>query len=418
VPINVENRTEQVEDIETESTVGESQNTYTEIQLANTHFYYIFNDLSFEPAREEIDYLQTLAKRCCQAGVNQEIAVRNLLTMQPFDKLEALVRSTFEAYYCKHPMGFSGSFTPALAQQYRLGDFLKRRYRFRRNIISGGVEYQEVNRYLLSWRPVTKHVLNSITLKAQSDGIRVWDNDVRRYVESNEIMEYDPIAHYLSDLPQWDGRDRLKEMASRVHTDDPQWEANFKTWMRSMVNQWGNRSCLYGSSMVMMLTGAQGTGKSTFIRLLLPPELSSYYLDRLDFTTKKEAERALTQFALINIDEFDQISKSQTAYLKHLLQKSNVVQRKLYEQTYSQSRRFAAFAATTNSPQPLVDITGSRRYMVEEVKGRIDVNTVGDKAIDYPQLYAQIVAEIQGGEPVYFDSSSIILPPNWTPAFC
>jgi predicted P-loop ATPase len=218
-------------------------------------------------------------------------------------------------------------------------------------------------------------------------------------------MEYDPIAHYLSELPQWDGRDRLKEMASRVHTDDPQWEANFKTWMRSMVNQWGNRSRLYGSSMVMMLTGAQGTGKSTFIRLLLPPELSSYYLDRLDFTTKKEAERALTQFALINIDEFDQISKSQTAYLKHLLQKSNVVQRKLYEQTYTQSRRFAAFAATTNSPQPLVDITGSRRYMVEEVKGRIDVNTVDDKAIDYPQLYAQIVAEIQAGEPVYFDSS-------------
>ena len=59
-----------------------------------------------------------------------------------------------------------------------------------------------------------------------------------------------------------------------------------------------------------------GYGKSTFIRMLMPPELMAYYLDRLDFTTKKDAEKALTRFGLINIDEFDQISKSQTAYLE------------------------------------------------------------------------------------------------------
>ena len=112
--------------------------------------------------------------------------------------------------------------------------------------------------------------------------------------------------------------------------------------------------------------------------------------------------RALSRFLLINIDEYDQISKAQTAFLKHLIQRTDVKERKLYSTTFEQSQRYAAFCATTNSLVPLKDESGSRRYLVVEVNEVIDTDTQGGKKIDYPQLYAQIVYEIEHGEEYAF----------------
>ncbi len=211
------------------------------------------------------------------------------------------------------------------------------------------------------------------------------------------------MREWLSALPQWDGRDRLGEMADRVKTLTPGWRDNFKIWMRSMVSQWrAGKDALYGAQMVLMMVGAQGTRKSSFMRMLLPKELMPFYIDRIDFTNRKEALRALSRFLLINIDEYDQVSKAQTAFLKHLIQRTDVKERKLYSTTFEQSQRYAAFCATTNSLVPLKDDSGSRRYLVVEVNEVIDTDTTGDKAIDYPQLYAQTVYEIEHGEEYAF----------------
>jgi predicted P-loop ATPase len=57
----------------------------------------------------------------------------------------------------------------------------------------------------------------------------------------------------------------------------------------------------------------------------------------------------------------------------------------------------ASFIATTNDRQPLTDRTGSRRYLCVEVTGNIDTET----PINYQQLYAQAVHEIENGEQYY-----------------
>lgn len=379
---------------------------YTDQEMQLMKFNFVFEKLSYTPSQPLPDYLLALAEGCRKSGVEEELAVRCLLGLSDFADKELLVRSTFMTAYNRHPLGMDCPINVHTLHQYRLNDFLDRCYRFRRNKVSGAVVYREVNKYVLAWRPLDTQAINSITRRAILSGINIWDKDVKRLINSNDIEEWDPISDYLYSLPVWDGRDRLQQLADRVRTRDGLWATRLKTWMRSMVSQWMGHNSMYGASMVLMLTGAQGTGKSTFIRLLLPPELSAYYLDRLDFSTRKEAERALTHFALINIDEFDQTSKTQTAFLKHLLQKSNVTQRKMYEDSYAQCRRYASFAATTNCPQPLTDPTGSRRYLVEEVTEPIRVDTTGDNTIDYRQLYAQVVAEIRQGMPCYFDAES------------
>ena len=52
----------------------------------------------------------------------------------------------------------------------------------------------------------------------------------------------------------------------------------------------------------------------------MPPSERSYYTDSIDFSRKKDAELYLNRFALINIDEFDQVSSTQQGFLKHILQ--------------------------------------------------------------------------------------------------
>lgn len=150
-----------------------------------------------------------------------------------------------------------------------------------------------------------------------------------------------------------------------------------------------------------LLVGAQGTRKSTFCRSIVPPELRAYYTDSIDFSRKRDAELYLNRFALINIDEFDQISKTQQGFLKHILQKPVVNVRKPYANAVLEMRRYASFIATSNQKDLLTDPSGSRRFICIEVTEAIDTN----RPIDYNQLYAQAMHELDHGERYWFDQS-------------
>ena len=377
---------------------------YTQLEMDIAKFNAVCRQLAFSRQKSIDEYLLAVAAACHKAGIDQEVATKCLLNVGDYWDKEALVRSAMENAYQKHRYGLRNPLEPSLMHQQLMKEFLQRRYVFRRNVVTGEVEYQEKGRYILSWRPLTQEARNDINNAAIDEGIKVWPQDMDRLIGSSQVNDYDPVREWLDNLPEWDGRDRLGEMADRVPTLLPNWRDNFKVWMRSMVSQWtSGAGQMYGAQMVMMFVGAQGTRKSTFMRMLLPEELRQFYIDRIDFANKKEALRALSRFLLINIDEFDQISKSQTAYLKHLIQRTDVKERKMYETSYQQLQRYAAFCATTNSLSPLKDETGSRRYMVVEVTGVIDTSTEGDKAIDYQQMYAQALAEIRRGEDSYFD---------------
>lgn len=376
---------------------------YTRREMDATKFNFVCRELAFSSEQSPEDYLMLLAARCRQAGIDQELATKLTLELGDNYLKETLVRMTFQNAYQQHRLGKKNPIERSLMHQQLMESFLLRRYIFRRNSVTGDVEVQEKYRYQLWWKPLTDEVRNAINNAAIREGIKVWPQDLERIVNTDLIATYDPVREWLDALPHWDGRDRLGELADRVPTATAGWRDDFKVWMRSMVSQWQReRNAMYGAQMVLMLVGGQGTRKSTFMRMLLPRELMAFYIDRIDFTNRKEALRALSRFLLINIDEYDQISKAQTAFLKHLIQRTDVKERKLYSTTFEQQQRYAAFCATTNSLVPLKDETGSRRYMVVEVTDIIDTDTTGKKTIDYRQLYAQIVSEIASGEEYAF----------------
>ena len=341
--------------------------------------------------------LVTLGRLCFAAGVEEEDCVK--WTMLYLGNLisEVEIRETLRQSYrlaSDSDFGCTSLYKPEQLQSLKMEEFMNRRYDFRYNLMSGGPEYREKNTFCFDYRPVTDRVLNSIALNAQKEGLQLWDRDVRRFVFSDRIPDYAPIEDYLTRLPVWDGKDRIRPLAARIPCDNVRWEQLFYTWFLSMVAHWQGRDKQHGNSLSPLLVGGQGCGKSTFCFNLLPPDLNKYYTDSIDFSKKRDAELYLTRFGLINIDEFDQVSARHQGFLKHLLQKPVVNVRKPHATQVESVKRYASFIATSNHTDLLGDPSGSRRFICIEVKGMID----NAQPSEYLQLYAQAVAALNNNE--------------------
>ena len=72
-----------------------------------------------------------------------------------------------------------------------------------------------------------------------------------------------------------------------------------------------------------------------------------------------------------------------------------------YANAVLEMRRYASFIATSNLKDLLTDPSGSRRFICIEVIGTIDTS----KAIDYEQLYAQAMHELDHNERYWFDQA-------------
>lgn len=341
-----------------------------------------------------------LAENCFRSGIPEEDAVRWTLHYSDFEEHEIPIRTCFRTVYTTKKMfGNKPCMPQSMSLMARLDEFMQRRYQFRWNVMKQTVEYRELKTLFFDFRPLTKRAVNSVGLNAQYEGVEAWDADIRRYLESDRIPAYNPVEDYLRNVGEWDGKDRIRPLADRVTCDCPEtWRERFHTWFLSMVAHWQGIDRKHANSTVPLLIGDQGCGKSTFCATLLPRNLNDYYTDSIDLSNRREAERALNRFLLINMDEFDSISPSYQGFMKHIIQKAVVQSRIPYGTVTEQLRRYATFIATSNNFDLLTDPTGSRRFVCVEVKGIID----NRQPIDYKQLYAQAVAELRMDERYWF----------------
>ena len=302
--------------------------------------------------------------------------------------------------------------------------FLNENYRFRRNILNGKVEYVILPKVAdaaeggpscasdeaeYEYRPLTSAALNSIIIRAKREQILEKGSpktEITEYVQSEEIPEYNPIQYFLDHLPEWDGQNHIAKVFSRIPGITSE-QLNYLTiWLRSSVAHWKQMDMLHGNECVPTFIGHQGCGKTTFVRRLLPLELRGYYLDHLNLANKFDKEMALTNNLYVNLDELDSIRPSQQASLKQTLSVSKVNGRPIFGRTQEDRPRFASFVATTNNRHPLKDVTGSRRYICILIPDGQNVDNTGD--IDYGQLYAQVVYELQEQKaPYWFNNDEV-----------
>ena len=277
--------------------------------------------------------------------------------------------------------------------------FLNENYHFRRNTLNGKVEFLAKPHGEAEYdvfRPLTKAALNSIVIRAKREQILEKGSpktEITEYVESEEVPEYNPVQAFLTNLPKWDGQNHIAKVFERIPGITSE-QLNYLTiWLRSSVAHWKQMDMLHGNECVPTFIGNQGCGKTTFVRRLLPLGLREYYLDHLNLANKFDKEMALTNNLFVNLDELDAIRPSQQSSLKQTLSVSKVNGRPIFGRTQEDRPRFASFVATTNNRHPLKDATGSRRYICIQIPDGQYIDNTGD--IDYEQLYAQVVYELE-----------------------
>lgn len=286
--------------------------------------------------------------------------------------------------------------------------YLNEKYDLRYNMVMKYTEYVPKDKEWIGFQAVEPRVQKSLTLEVQLAAINVSIKDVRNFLESNFIKNYNPVEEFLfTCYDNWDGKDHIRALARTVPTNNPHWEDWFYTWFLAMVEQWHNRTGRqYGNSVAPLLISKQGYNKSTFCRRLIPPQLQWGYTDNLILSEKRQVLQAMSQCLLINLDEFNQISaKVQQGFLKNLIQLPNVKYKPPYGSHVQEFPRTASFIATSNMDDILTDPSGNRRFISIELTGPIDISV----RPNYQQLFAQAEKAICNGEKTYFDAEQTAL---------
>ena len=278
-----------------------------------------------------------------------------------------------------------------------LQEYLFTNYDFRFNVLTEQAEYAPKGS--THYQLADQRALNTLCIEARAAGINCWDKDVSRLLRSQKIADFHPFLAYMANLPEWDGMDRVTELARRV-SDTPVWVNGFHRWMLGMTAQWMEMEGQCANAVApLLISTQQGRCKSTFCSHLLPEALQVFYLDKFDINSVSGCEQKLSLFGLVNMDEFDRYNERSQATLKNLMQLHKLTFRKAHRSYYSQLPRIASFIGTSNQKELLTDTTGSRRFLCVEVREKIDCSP-----IDHNQLYAQLKAELLAGERPWFSA--------------
>ena len=345
--------------------------------------------------------LQLLADYCAKACLQEEGCVERAAWGLRFKSLGVdVIRKTFRNAY-KTP--YTGRPLSQMNEKERImrsiEDFLSRRYQLRYNVVKQVTEFRPNDLRFKQWKPLTDRDLRSIVVEEMKEGGESWMSDIRTYIESAHITDYNPIHEFLAGCGKWDGEQNyIEDFARRLPTKYNRWPQYFHRWFLAMVAQALNINRDYGNSMVPLLIGEQGYLKTQFCNHILPPSMREYYMKDIKMDNAEQVERVLGRMWLVNIDEYDSKTQREQAKIKRLLTEKDVQMRKMRSDQYTMTPRLCSFIATTNDPTPLPSGDGTRRYLCIEVTGKVDMSG----QIPYKQMFAQAVTELQDPDCIYW----------------
>ena len=282
--------------------------------------------------------------------------------------------------------------------------FVANTFEVRHNVITDVYEFRRKTEDKVqkaadnAWRPLDERGFNTIACGIEEANIFCLDSRIKHWLRSDFATDYHPVRQWLDAVRgKWDGVDRTADLFSRISPYRYCREMG-RIWLRAVVSQWLGYDTEHANAVMLLLVSPQqGLHKSTFVRELLPPELRDYYTDDFSLSAKGNAQRKLVEFAIVNIDEFDKENPKKMPELKTLMQTMKPSFIGSYKKNFNRLPRIASFVGTSNSRQLLHDRTGSRRFLILEPKEMIRTG-----GIDYVQLYAQMIHEVEAGFPTYF----------------
>lgn len=284
----------------------------------------------------------------------------------------------------------------------KVQNFINKRWNFRFNEVLGRIEFSFKETDENEYRLMTEYDFNSILKFLAENGLTYSARGLKQLLESKFVPRFNPFHSYLNGLEPWDGKtDYISQLASTVHTtNDELWQIAFQKWIVAMVGSLLNDMVI--NHTMLVFTGAQGLGKTTWMNRLIPKELDSYHFTGAINPNNKDSQIQLAENMLINIDELQGFRSSDIEALKMLITSKDMKIRRPYAVSHDVLPHRASFVGSVNSQHFLSDVTGNRRFLCFEVSS-IDY----DHDVLLEKVYAQAKYLFENGFQYWFSQEDI-----------
>jgi len=206
---------------------------------------------------------------------------------------------------------------------------------------------------------------------------------------------FHPVREYLDAL-KWDRKKRLEKLLPFYlrAENTPLNRAIGKAWMVAGVRRVRQPGVKFDA--VLTLRGPQGSGKSSFFRILGTPANRNFFSDSMDIgATAKETIESMSG---VWIAEFPELSKLSTREMEQVKRSTSAQfdrARVAYARLAAAVQRQFVCGATCNQEYFLRDDTGNRRFWIAEVR----ITRDADLLADLDQLWAEAAHLEAQGEP-------------------
>lgn len=278
-------------------------------------------------------------------------------------------------------------------------------YDFRYNVVKDIIEFSMLDRLTgekkTDFKEFTDRDENDIYNYLQENDLELSKEKLRNFIDSEKVSpEYNPFLEYFNGL-EWNEKDSIKELANTVETDND--DLFYLTLRRYLV---GVVDCLLSKNAVndvcLVFQSKQGTGKTRWVRRLLPKQFGQYIQEGSIDTKNKDHQEYLSGFWFIHLDELEAIKGNSMEALKSFITRSKITHRKAFGRYRTNFVRRASFIGSVNDDKFLTDTTGNRRWLIFSTN-KLDY----EHKVDIDQVWAQAYNLLLGGFRYWFEPNEI-----------
>ena len=178
-----------------------------------------------------------------------------------------------------------------------------------------------------------------------------------------EERSYHPIIERIAAI-QWDGRHRLERFFIDYLNcaDTPYTREVSRLLFHTAIARLMQPGCKVDN--IVILTGRQGSGKSTLVRFLALDD--AWFTELGDIRDEKAVGELLRGKWFVELGELTAFRASMEE-VKQFVTRQSDRYRLAYDRLAQDNPRTCVFVGTTNNPRPLNDRTGNRRFLPLEL---------------------------------------------------
>lgn len=256
------------------------------------------------------------------------------------------------------PVDFSKEANESVTETEQLANFIIDTYNPKLDELTN-IQYVNEKR-------IDNRAVNDIYLSCKKNfDFKVSKDDVKSVINSSYVKTFNALKDFFREHQNTEIGNHIEDFVSCI---EPYNEYNlwaFRKWIVGAIHNWVSPvSEKIVCPLTLVLTGqTHGTGKTTFLRTLIPDDLSSYQVEGKISASEKDSMYLITSSLMVIDDEFGGKAFKDAKEYKAISDSNLITQRRPYNPEIETFKRRAILCGTSNEMDILKDVTGNRRIL-------------------------------------------------------